>query len=126
MPIKTKKKIFESIPKGNIYIHATFNNTIITITGPHGNVLAWSSAGESGFKGTKKSTPFAAQVAVKNALSKASAYNLHSVNVYVSGIGNGRDAALRAIVQQGVEVTLIKDTTPLPHNGARPKKPRRV
>lgn len=124
--VKTKKKNIQPISKGCIYVHATFNNTIITITGPSGNVISWSSAGESGFKGTKKSTPFAAQSAVKNALTKASEYNMQSANVFISGIGNGRDAALRAIVQNGVEINLIKDITPLPHNGVRAKKPRRV
>ena len=123
---RTKKKNIVSSPRGRVYIQSTFNNTIITITDQGGNVLSWASAGSSGFKGTKKATPFAAQSAVKKAFDGAVAYNIQSVIIYVSGIGQGRDAAFRAISASDLEVTAIKDITPIPHNGVRPKKPRRV
>lgn len=127
MPASTKKKkSIATIAKGKIYITATFNNTIVSITDERGNLLSWSSAGNAGFKGTKKSTPFAATQAAKTALERAAVYNLQEVQVFVSGVGSGRDGATRAIGQTGLTVTSIKDITPIPHNGPRPKKSRRV
>lgn len=126
MQLSTKKKIYRQINKGKIYILATFNNTLVSITDEMGNALAWSSAGNSGFKGTKKATPFAATQAVRTAIDKAKPYGLIEVMVYVSGVGTGRDAALRAISGAGLHVSTIKDVTPMPHNGPRAKKPRRV
>lgn len=123
---RSKKKNIVSSPRGRVYIQSTFNNTIITVTDQSGNVLSWASAGSTGFKGTKKATPFAAQSAVKKALDGALPYNVQSVMIFVSGIGLGRDAAFRALSASGLEVTSIKDITPIPHNGVRPKKPRRV
>ena len=123
---RSKKKVIVSSPRGRVYIQSTFNNTLITITDQTGNVLSWASAGSSGFKGTKKATPFAAQSAVKKALDRALPYNVQSVMMFVSGIGLGRDAAFRAISASGLEVTSIKDITPIPHNGCRPPKRRRV
>lgn len=124
--IKKKKKVIRQAPKGIIYIQSTFNNSIITITDASGNTLSWASAGSSGFTGTKKSTPFAAQIAVRRALEKAKNYGLQEVIVKVSGVGAGRESAVRAIGGQGVKVTSIKDITPIPHNGSRAKKIRRV
>lgn len=121
-----KKKITRSAPKGRIYIHASFNNTIITITDETGGVISWATSGSTGFKGSKKSTPFAAQVAMKKALDDAEAYHLEAAQVFVSGVGNGRDASLRAISQSQLEILSIKDVTPIAHNGVRAKKPRRV
>lgn len=126
LPNAKKKRSIETIAKGKIYITATFNNTIVSVTDERGNLLSWSSAGNTGFKGTKKSTPFAATQAVKKALGQAARYNLQEVQVLVSGVGSGRDGATRAIGQAGLTVTGIKDVTPIPHNGPRPKKPRRV
>lgn len=121
-----KKKITRSAPKGRIYIHASFNNTIITVTDEAGGAIAWATSGSTGFKGSKKSTPFAAGVAMKKALDDAAAYNLESAQVFVSGVGNGRDASLRAITQSNLDILSIKDVTPIAHNGVRAKKPRRV
>lgn len=126
MALKTLKKTIEMVPRGKVYVTATFNNTLITLTDERGNVLSWSSAGNSGFKGTKKATPYAATQATKAAFEKAQPYDLRDVYIYVSGVGSGRDAAVRAVGQTGVTVTGIKDITPIPHNGPRPKKPRRV
>lgn len=123
---KAKSKTIQPIPKGRIYIHASFNNTIITITDQSGGALSWATSGSTGFKGSKKSTPYAAQSAMKKALDDVAKYNLESAQIFISGVGNGRDAALRAISQTRLDITSIKDVTPIPHNGARPKKPRRV
>jgi len=123
---KKKKSIIREASKANIYIHSSFNNTIITITDDQGNNLAWSSAGASAFKGTKKGTPYAAQVTMKNALEKAAIYNIREAKIYVSGVGAGRESAVRAVGGTGIKVVQIKDTTPVPHNGCRAKKTRRV
>ncbi len=119
---KTKKGITE----GKIYIHATFNNTIITVTDPDGNVITWSSGGVAGFKGARKGTPYAAQLAAEDAIKKATATGLKRARIYVKGPGPGRESALRAIGMSGIQVTLIKDITPIPHDGCRPPKRRRV
>lgn len=124
--VKKKKKVIGAVGKGIVYIQSTFNNTIVTITDTNGNTLAWASAGTGGFSGTKKSTPFAAQVAVRKAFENARPYDLSEVTIRVAGVGSGRESAVRAVGGQGVKVTLIKDVTPIPHNGTRPKKIRRV
>ncbi len=121
-----KRKEKKNIPSGIAHIQSTFNNTIITITDKSGNVIAWSSAGSKGFKGSRKSTPFAAQVAAEDAAKKAMEHGMRTIEVYVKGPGSGREAALRALQAAGFEVTLIKDVTPIPHNGCRPPKRRRV
>lgn len=125
---KTKKtQTKQPAPKGKIYIQSTFNNTIVTVTDVAGNVLSWASAGSSGFKGTRKSTPFASQQALKNAVLKAkNIYGFSQAAILVSGVGSGRESAVRAIPSTGVTVTSIRDITPIPHNGPRAKKPRRV
>jgi small subunit ribosomal protein S11 len=119
---KTKKVVSEGVA----HIHSTFNNTIITITDPVGNVVAWSSAGAVGFKGSRKGTPFAAQLAAESAAKKAMDYGMRSVQVYVKGPGAGRESALRSLQAVGFSVSVIKDVTPIPHNGCRPPKRRRV
>jgi len=119
---KTKKMVSEGVA----HIHSTFNNTIITITDPVGNVVAWSSAGSVGFKGSRKGTPFAAQLAAENAAKKAMESGLRTVQVFVKGPGAGRESALRSLQAAGFAVSLIKDVTPIPHNGCRPPKRRRV
>ncbi len=121
-----KKKIKKIVTLGNAYIQATYNNTIVTFTDTKGNVLSWSSAGVIGFRGPKKSTPYAAQAIVKDAATKAKEHGLKEVNVFVKGVGSGREAAIRAINTNGIEVLSIKDITPIPHNGCRPPKVRRV
>ena len=125
-PKKTAKKIKKNIQSGIVHVQSTFNNTIVTITDVAGNVLSWSSAGVRGFEGSRKSTPFAAQLAVEDALRKASAHGVKQVNIYVKGPGAGRDQALRVLQRTGVRVVGIRDVTPLPHNGCRPPKKRRV
>jgi small subunit ribosomal protein S11 len=120
------KKSKKNVSTGIVYISSTFNNTMITITDVSGNVLAWSSAGARGFKGSRKSTPFAAQVAAGDAAAKAMEHGLKTVSVLVKGPGAGRESALRAIAAAGLKVTLIRDVTPIPHNGCRPPKRRRV
>ncbi|MBW2019447.1 MAG: 30S ribosomal protein S11 [Deltaproteobacteria bacterium] len=126
-PSKTrKKKEKKNILNGIAHIQSTFNNTIVTITDPTGNVVAWSSAGTQGFKGSRKSTPFAAQLAAEDAAKKAMEHGMRNVEVYVKGPGAGREAALRALQAAGFNVVLIKDVTPIPHNGCRPPKRRRV
>lgn len=122
----TKKKIKKNIPIGGAYIQSSFNNTIITITDPRGNVVSWSSGGVVGFKGSRKGTPFAAQLAAENAAKKAIENGMKTVDVYVKGPGAGREAALRALQSTGLKIHLIKDITPIPHNGCRPPKRRRV
>lgn len=120
------RKVKKNIPSGLAYIQATFNNTLITITDPAGNVVSWSSAGSKGFRGSRKSTPFAAQVAAQEAANKAQDHGMKSVGVMVKGPGAGREAAVRALQGAGLRVTLIRDITPVPHNGCRPPKKRRV
>lgn len=121
-----KKKVVRHVPVGRAYIQATYNNTIVSLTDQNGNVLGWSSAGLCGFKGAKKSTPYAAGVVVKDAAVKVQDYGLQEVNVLVKGVGSGREAAVRALNANGFNVLSIKDMTPIPHNGCRPPKPRRV
>jgi len=121
-----KKKVKRTVPVGVAHIHATFNNTIVTISDPTGQVLAWSSAGASGFKGSRKSTPFAAQVAGESAARRARDAGVKTVSVLVKGPGSGRESALRALALSGLQITSIKDITPIPHNGCRPRKSRRV
>ena len=123
---KKIKKTKKNIPTGVVHIHASFNNTIITITDPAGNAVSWSSAGSRGFKGSRKSTPFAAQIASEDAARKALESGVRSVVVYVNGPGAGRESALRALSTVGIRVSAIKDVTPIPHNGCRPPKKRRV
>ncbi|MGW8208413.1 MAG: 30S ribosomal protein S11 [Syntrophobacteria bacterium] len=121
-----KKKEKKNIQNGVAHIQSTFNNTIITITDMNGNTIAWSSAGSQGFKGSRKSTPFAAQLAADDAAKKAQEHGVQNIEVYVKGPGSGREAALRALQAAGFNVTLIRDVTPIPHNGCRPPKRRRV
>ena len=121
-----KKKVKKNVSTGNVYIQSTFNNTIVTITDPAGNAVSWSSAGTRGFKGSRKSTPFAAQLAAEDAAKKAVIHGMKTVAVYITGPGAGREAALRALSHAGLKVTIIKDITPIPHNGCRPPKRRRV
>lgn len=124
--VGTKKKDRKGISHGVVHIQSTFNNTIITISDTAGNVISWSSSGSKGFKGSKKSTPFAAQVAAEDAAKKAIEHGMKHVEVFVKGPGAGRESALRALQSVGFEVSMIKDVTPLPHNGCRPPKRRRV
>lgn len=123
---RARKKERKNIPRGIAHIQSTFNNTVITITDPHGNAIAWSSAGVLGFKGSKKSTPFAAQLAAADVAKKAQDHGVRSVEVYVKGPGSGRESAIRSLQAAGLEISLIKDVTPIPHNGCRPPKRRRV
>lgn len=121
-----KKRVKKNVPAGVAHIQATFNNTIVTITDPAGNSVSWSSAGVLGFKGSRKSTPFAAQLVAEDACKKAMDHGMKAVGVYVKGPGGGRESALRAIANSGLAITLIRDVTPIPHNGCRPPKKRRV
>ncbi|MBW2039347.1 MAG: 30S ribosomal protein S11 [Deltaproteobacteria bacterium] len=121
-----KKKVKMNIPSGIAHIQATFNNTIVTITDEQGNTIAWASGGTQGFKGSRKGTPFAAQLAAAAAVKKAMEYGMKAVDVYVKGPGSGREAALRALQAAGFKVHMIRDVTPIPHNGCRPPKRRRV
>ena len=123
---RSKKREHKSIPKGVAHIQSTFNNTIVTVTDPNGNALAWCSSGVLNFKGSKKSTPFAAQMAAETVAKKVMEYGMKSVEVYVKGPGSGREAAIRSLQAAGLDITLIKDVTPIPHNGCRPPKRRRV
>lgn len=123
---RTKKKEKKNIASGIAHIQSTFNNTIITITDKHGNAISWSSAGSLDFKGAKKSTPFAAQVTAEDAAKKAMEHGLREVDVYVKGPGAGRESAIRTLQAIGLKINLIKDVTPIPHNGCRPRKRRRV
>ena len=123
---KAKKKVVKQVATGRMYIQATYNNTLITATDQNGNTLAWSSSGNCGFRGAKKATPFAATTIVKTITDRLKEVGLKDVAVFVRGVGNGRDAALRALQAQGFNVLSIKDTTPLPHNGCRAPKPRRI
>jgi len=123
---KSSRRGSKNIPVGVAHIHATFNNTIVTIAAPDGAVISWSSAGARGFKGSRKSTPFAAQLVAEDAAMKAMDHGVRTVSVEVKGPGSGRESALRALSTAGLKVTLIKDVTPIPHNGCRPPKRRRV
>lgn len=123
---KKKKKVERKVSVGKAFINSTYNNTIVTLTDLDGNVLSWSSAGMAGFKGPKKSTPYAAQIITKLAVLKAKDYGLSEVSVFVKGVGTGRESAIRSLNANGLNVTFIKDVTPMPHNGCRRKKPRRV
>jgi small subunit ribosomal protein S11 len=125
-PKATKKKVKKNVATGIAHIQSTFNNTIVTVTDIHGNVVAWSSAGASSFKGSRKSTPFAAQIAAENAARKAQEHGMRSVAIFVNGPGAGRESALRAFQIVGMKISLIRDVTPIPHNGCRPPKRRRV
>jgi len=123
---KARKRERKSIPAGRAYIQSTFNNTIVTLTDLEGNVLAWGSSGTAGFKGSRKGTPYAAQLAALDAARKAMGYGLRQVEVYVKGPGSGREAAIRSLQSAGLYITSIRDITPIPHNGCRPPKKRRV
>lgn len=123
---KRKKKVKKNVSNGVVHIQASFNNTIVTITDQTGNTVAWATAGGAGFKGSKRSTPFAAQIAASDAVARAKEHGLQTVEVLVKGPGAGRETALKAIGQGGLRVTSIKDVTPIPHNGCRPPKKRRV
>ena len=123
---KARRKEKKNVPVGHVHIQASFNNTIVTITDTDGNVISWSSAGKAGFKGSRKSTPFAAQVAAEGAAREALGLGLKRVEVWVKGPGSGREAAIRSLQAAGLEISAIKDVTPIPHNGCRPPKRRRV
>ena len=123
---KQKRRVRKNIQSGIAHIQSTFNNTIVTISDVSGNTVSWSSAGKKGFKGSRKSTPFAAQLAAEDAARQAMEHGMRTVSVYVKGPGAGREAALRALGQAGLRVSLIRDVTPVPHNGCRPPKRRRV
>lgn len=122
---KEAKKV-RTVSTGLVHIHATYNNTIVTVSDPNGSVLAWSSAGHMGFKGPKKATPFAATMIVKNLVEKIKPYNVYDVHVFVKGVGGGRESAIRTFNVNGINILSIKDITPLPHNGPRAPGPRRV
>ena len=124
--VRRKKIQHKNVEKGQAHIQSTFNNTLVTLTDMDGNALSWSSAGSLGFKGSKKSTPFAAQMAAEEATKAAMEHGLKTVEVYVKGPGSGREAAIRALQAAGLQITMIKDITPIPHNGCRPPKRRRV
>ncbi len=123
---KSNKKAVKQVVRGNVYIQASYNNTIVTITDPNGNALAWSSAGIAGFKGPKKATPYAASMVVKAVVDKCAQYGLKDVTIYVKGIGGGREGAIRALHANGLNVASINEVTPIPHNGCRAPKRRRV
>ena len=123
---KARRRERKSIPAGRAYIQATFNNTIVTLTDPKGNVIAWGSSGTAGFKGSRKGTPYAAQLAARDAARKAMEHGLRQVEVYVKGPGSGREAAIRSLQSSGLYITGIRDVTPIPHNGCRAPKRRRV
>ena len=123
---RSRKRERKSVPVGIAHIRSSFNNTVVTITDPRGNVVAWSSAGTSGFKGSRKGTPFAASVAAETAARKAMEHGLRQIEVFVRGPGAGREAVIRSLQSAGLEVNLIRDVTPVPHNGCRPPKRRRV
>ena len=124
-PSKSKKSK-RALTVGNIYIQSSFNNTIVTVTDETGNTVAWASAGSIGFKGTKKSTPYAAGLAATSAIEKARLMGLSKANLFVNGVGSGREQAVRALTNSRIEIDIIKDTTPIAHNGCRPKKARRI
>ena len=124
--VKTKRRERKSIPAGRAYIQSTFNNTTVTLTDPAGNAIAWGSSGTAGFKGSRKGTPYAAQMAARDATRKAMTHGLRQVEVYVKGPGSGREAAIRSLQSSGLYITGIRDVTPIPHAGCRPPKKRRV
>ncbi len=121
-----KKKVKKNVPRGVVHIQATFNNTIVTITDMEGNAIAWATSGNTGFKGSRKSTPYAAQIASQEAANRAKEHGLQQVEVRVKGPGSGREAAIRALQIAGLQIKMIKDVTPIPHNGCRPPQRRRV
>lgn len=121
-PQTTTSRVTRAIPRGRLYVTATFNNTIATITDEQGAVVCWASTGEAGFKGSRKSTPYAATITVENALNKAKNYGMNTVDIYLKGPGPGRDVALRVVRAQGIRIGMIADMTPVPHNGTRPRK----
>lgn len=123
---RARRRERKSIPAGRAYIQSTFNNTIVTLTDPEGNVIAWGSSGTAGFKGSRKGTPYAAQLAARDAARKAMEHGLRQIEVYVKGPGSGREAAIRSLQSSGLYITGIRDVTPIPHNGCRPPKRRRV
>ena len=123
---RTKKKVAKNVTSGIVHVLATFNNTIVTITDKRGNAIVWASCGSVGFKGSKKSTPFAAQITASNAAKKALEHGLKDVEVFVKGPGSGRESSIRAIQAAGLRISAIRDVTPMPHNGCRPPKRRRV
>ena len=123
---KARRRERKSVPAGRAYIQSTFNNTLVTLTDPQGNALAWGSSGTAGFKGSRKGTPYAAQLAARDAARKAMEHGLRQVEVYVKGPGSGREAAIRSLQSSGHFITGIRDVTPIPHNGCRPPKRRRV
>lgn len=124
--ILRKKKVVKSVPRGRVYIRSSFNNTIITATDPTGGTVAWVSAGSLGFKGARKSTPYAAQTAMKDLVERMKIVGMTQIDIYVSGVGAGREQAVRALSGTGINVGTIKDITPVPHNGVRQRKPRKV
>lgn len=124
--VARKKKIKKQVVKGKFYIQSSFNNTTITLTDEGGNVLSWATSGSMGYKGSRKSTPYAAGTAAKKVSEDAKAFQMQKVDIVIRGVGSGRESAVRAINASGIEVTSLKDITPIPHNGPRPKKPRRV
>jgi small subunit ribosomal protein S11 len=123
---KARKRERKAIPVGRAYIQSSFNNTIVTLTDPQGNVIAWGSSGSARFKGSRKGTPYAAQLAAREAVRKGMEHGLRQVEVYVKGPGSGREAAIRSLQASGLNITSIRDVTPIPHNGCRPRKRRRV
>jgi small subunit ribosomal protein S11 len=123
---RPRRRERKSVPRGQAHLQATFNNTIVTLTDPNGNVLSWGSAGSQGFKGSRKSTPYAAQVTAEAAARKAMEHGLRQIEVFVKGPGSGREAAIRSLQGAGLNITAITDVTPIPHNGCRPPKRRRV
>ncbi len=123
---KSRRREKKSIPTGRAYIQSSFNNTIVTLTDPQGNVIAWGSSGSARFKGSRKGTPYAAQLAARDAVRKGMEHGLRQVEVFVKGPGSGREAAIRSLQASGLNVTSIRDVTPIPHNGCRPRKRRRV
>jgi small subunit ribosomal protein S11 len=123
---KTRRRERKAVPSGRAYIQSSFNNTIVTLTDPQGNALAWGSSGTAGFKGSRKGTPYAAQMAARDAARKAMTHGLRQVDVFIKGPGSGREAAIRSLQGTGLYITAIKDVTPIPHGGCRPPKRRRV
>jgi small subunit ribosomal protein S11 len=123
---RTRRRERKAVPSGRAYIQSTFNNTVVTLTDPKGNVIAWGSSGTAGFKGSRKGTPYAAQLAARDAARKAMEHGLRQIEVYVKGPGSGREAAIRSLQSSGLFITSIRDVTPIPHNGCRPPKKRRV
>lgn len=123
---KGKKRTMKAVPRGRAYVQSTLNNTIVSITDQNGNVLTWASAGNCGFKGPKKATPYAASIIVNKVAENAEKFGIKDLHVFVSGIGNGRDSAIRTLNAKGFNILSIKEMTPVPHNGCRPRRPRRV